>query len=246
MGISPPAASFPTVPAPLVPQAFSLFDDFIYSTGSASPLEFSGLGAGHFVNTSGVDKNHPGIIEYDLTATGNFSFTYISDTANQGVVLNEWETLSVEWQWFFTGFGADTGFGIGMGFNKSAAGCTNWPQQVGIGFTNNFGLCSNFSANNRLTAMCGKAGVLTFSDMRALAPLLGTWVKSRVLWTKSVPNVQFFTNDTLDATITTNIQDGFVASAKGMFGVGTFSSVAPGAGNFFRFDYVKVDGTLAR
>jgi hypothetical protein len=245
MGISPPGTVFPQLPPALVPQTFALFDDFLYSTGGTDPQELSAVTGFLYKNSAGVDFNHPGVLEADLSASGTTSLTYL-DSATQGLVLNEYDTLSLEWQWFLTGLGAATNWSLAMGWNSQRSGCTAFPNQIGIGFTNNTVVCTNFPLPNRLTAMTGKGGVLTYTDMRASAPLFGTWVKSKIVWTKSVPKVDFFTNDVLDATVTTNLQDGFVASAKAMFGIASISTVAPGAGQFLRFDYININGTLAR
>jgi hypothetical protein len=248
MGISPPATAFPTLPPALAPGTFTLFDDFLYSTGGADPLEISGVsGALAYTNSAGVDADHPGVIEFDLTASGTFGFTYMSDTALQFLSLNAWNVLAIEWLWFMTGLGAATNFSVAMGFNSGLNGCTALPNQTTIGFTNNNAICTNFPLSNQLSAMSGRGGVFSYVSIGAIAPLFGTWVKSKIVWTKATQLMTFFTNDVQQTTIgIANIQDSFAAGAKGLFGVNSICGVAPGAGNFFRIDYISIAGVLSR
>jgi hypothetical protein len=239
----PISASGQVIPKrPVAPDFGTLiyFEDFIYNDGLTFPTEISG-NVGGIMGGIADDPLHPGVYSFDMTVPAA-AFQYLVGGSIAGFSFQHYETLTTEWLWRLNQTPGGTSFRCSMGCAVNN-GCVLVANTAAMQFAT-IGVCAQHPNLNFWLCTRGAGAEVDIDSTIAVAPLIGTWVKSALSWNRSTTTLSLLINGVIVAQSVLGIP--VLGALMPFFAFGSNFVGAINAGTIISFDYLSVSGTLAR
>jgi len=219
------------------------FEDFVAGNAAGNAAEYA-AGA---MWSNDSNANWPALVGV-LKSDWNLGSGAFSIIAQPRVPINVFATVDWQCSFRFNGFdlsgGRNQAFGIGMG--NDTDGCQS-ADFLGFRAGSSYvGTCGTSIGGDNILVACAEGSIFdgtTFFGSVALAGLLNRFVTLRMVYTRSVPQVDFYADGNLLGSCTTPSKIPTVAI--GMFNPGVSRTISnPNA--FMYFDWFRFVGTLNR